>query len=227
MIKSGNEQKKTQKISYSLLPWFRSLPAKCEKEKLLLETFYPKIHSSNTTSHLLFNSLHLTVHLYVSFSCLIFMQSACTHSARVEHVFSWLNFKDSTRRLVFIWMCTGDQRAPTKLKHANLSFICTCYMDKVSSCGLWQLMGKLKCLCNNLCPIRISFSTYPNKYLLLFEISILFETITDTNGLGFCLICSEWYKSIMILALAFVFRANDNYFMCNYSETRQNNFQKL
>lgn len=60
-----------------------------------------------------------------------------------------------------------------------------------------------------------------------FGISILFATITDTNGLGFCLICSQGYKSIMILALAFVFRANDNYFMCNYDETRQNNFQKL
>lgn len=51
------------------------------------ETFTKNFLSENpqlyTTSHLLFNSLHLAVHVYVSFSCLTFSQSVCTHSARV------------------------------------------------------------------------------------------------------------------------------------------------
>lgn len=67
------------------------------------------------------------------------------------HVFSFLNFKDSTRRFASFECthCTGDRSEYSwHTEHSNLSFICTCY-NKANSCdNSWE---NWKWLCNCFC----------------------------------------------------------------------------
>lgn len=112
---------------------------KCEKEKIQLKTFY--IRKSTVRTHLLFNIGMVIFFFFLRLILCKQSQLYRSHSKQLCYcmawwVFSWLNFKDSTRRFAS-FKCTGDRRPSHPNTHRD-----------TQGRPLWQLMVKLKCLCH-------------------------------------------------------------------------------
>lgn len=58
---------------------------------------------------------------------------------RARHVFTWLNFKESTWQFAILFKCTGGPKPSHRMKHANLSFISSFARVSIPGCdNSWE-----------------------------------------------------------------------------------------